>query len=68
MEIYCFSKCGVFLKGFNPHLPFGDHLFGDFIFIFIGTKGFCTFSIVYIIDEGVQKSNLVFNSDLEGVC
>jgi hypothetical protein len=36
--------------------------------IFIGTRGFSAFSIVYTIDEGVQKSGLDFNSDLEKVC
>jgi hypothetical protein len=44
-------------------------IFWGIAFVFsIGVKGFSTFSIAYIIDEGVQKSGLVFNSDLEGVC
>jgi hypothetical protein len=35
---------------------------------FTRTKGFSTFFVVYTIDEGAQKSSLVFNSKLEGVC
>ncbi len=67
MQIYCYNKCGVVLEELNPHLPFGDHLLG-FFFSLIRTKGFSTFSIVYIVYEGVQKSDLVFNLNLEGVC
>ncbi len=68
VQIYCFNKCGVFLKGFNPHLPFGHHIFGDLNFyLFIRIRGFSTFSIVYTIYEGVQRINLVFNLDLKKV-
>ncbi len=68
VQICCFRKCGIVSKGFNPHLTFGNHLLGNVFYFFIGTRGFFAFSIAYTIDEGVQKSSLVFNSDLEGVC
>jgi hypothetical protein len=71
MSIYCFNKCGIALEEFIHiyHLPFGNHLLGNFFSIFfIGTKGLSTFSIIYIIDEGVHKSGLIFNSNLKGVC
>ncbi len=68
VQICCYSKCGVILEELNPHLPFGDHLLGKLFFSLIGTRGYFSFSIIYIVDEGVQKSGLVVNSHLEGVC
>jgi hypothetical protein len=41
------------MQELNPHLPFGDHVMGNFFVFFIITKGFSTFSILYTIDEGV---------------
>jgi hypothetical protein len=66
MQIYYYSKCGIGLYGFNPHLPFDDHFLGTFFFL--QAQEFFSFSIINIIDEGIQKSNLIFNSDLKGVC
>jgi hypothetical protein len=43
----------------------------EFYFIFFSltkTIRFSAFSIVYIVDKGVLKSGLVFNSYLERVC
>jgi len=57
------------LEELNPHIPFSNHILGDFCLFFLTrTKGLFAFSIVYIINEGVQKSGLVFNLDLKGVC
>ncbi len=67
VQIHCFNESGIVLEEFNPQLPFGVHLFGE-SFFFTGTIRFSAFSIVYIVDEGVQKSSLVFNLDLKGVC
>ncbi len=68
VQIYCYNKCGIGLQGFNPHIPFGDHLLGNFFcFFFIRTRKFSAFSIVNIIDEGIHKNTLIFNSDLERV-
>jgi len=53
VQICCYSKCGMVIEELNPHLPFGDHLLGNFFCFFIGTRGFSTFSIVCILDEGV---------------
>jgi hypothetical protein len=53
------------MEELNPHLPFGDNLLG--IFRKTKTIRFYEFSIVYTIDEGVQKNILIFNSDLKGV-
>ncbi len=39
-----------------------------FPILFIGTRGFFAFSVVHIVDEGVENSSLIFNSNLEGVC
>jgi len=50
VQIHCYSKCGIGLQGFNPHLPFGDHLLGH---LFIGTRVFFAFTIVCNVDEGV---------------
>jgi hypothetical protein len=41
------------LQGFNPHLPFGDHLLGHFFYFLIGTRGFFAFTIIYNVNEGV---------------
>jgi len=68
MQICCYNKCGVVSKELNPHLPFGDRLLGKLFFSLIGTRRYFAFSIIYIVDEGVQNSGLIFNSDLEGVC
>jgi hypothetical protein len=43
------------MQEFNPHLPFGDHLLGNFFCFFTRTKGFFTFYVVYIRDEGFRK-------------
>jgi hypothetical protein len=32
VQICCYSKCGIGLRGFNPHLPFNDHLLGNLFF------------------------------------
>jgi hypothetical protein len=56
------------MEELNPHLPFGNHLLGKLFFSLIGTRGYFEFSIIYIVDEGVEKSGLVFNSHLEEVC
>jgi hypothetical protein len=69
MQICCYSKCGLILQEFNPHLPFGDHLLRIFFFCFFTwTKRFSTFFVVYIVDEGVQNNGFIFNSKLEGLC
>jgi hypothetical protein len=55
--------------GITSTSTFSNHILGDFCLFFLTrTKGFFAFSIVYIINEGVQKSGLVFNLDLKGVC
>ncbi len=44
VQIYCYSKCGIGLQGFNPHLPFGNHLLGNFFCFFLDEeKGFLHF-------------------------
>ncbi len=67
VQIYCYNKCGVVLEELNPHLPFGNHLLGKFFLCFFH-KNKRIFYIFHFVDEGVQKSSLVFNLDLEGVC
>jgi hypothetical protein len=67
IQICYYSKCGIVLQGFNLHLPFGNHLLGHLIYFFIGTRGFSVFSIVYIIDDGVQKNSLIFNSNVRSI-
>ncbi len=52
VQICCCNECGINMQGFNPHIPFGNHLLEH---IYIGTRGFYTFFIVYTIDEGVHK-------------
>jgi hypothetical protein len=39
MQICCYSKCGIILQGFNPHLLFGDHRLGHF-WVFYRNKRF----------------------------
>jgi hypothetical protein len=43
-------------------------IFGEFIYLFTGTRGFSSFSIVNTLDEGIKKIGLIFNSNSEGVC
>jgi hypothetical protein len=56
-------------KGIKSTSTIQQPSFGEFFLkFFIGTKGFSTFSIVYTVDEGVQKNGLVFSSNLKWVC
>jgi hypothetical protein len=48
VKICCFSKCGVVMEEFNPHLPFGDHLLGNFFyFCYRENKVFYIFHCLY---------------------
>ncbi len=48
MQICCYNKCGVALEELNPHLPFGDHLLGNFFLFFDRIKRvFCIFHCSY---------------------
>jgi hypothetical protein len=48
------------LQELNTHLPFGDHLMGNFFVFFYNKKWFSTFFILYPIDEGVQMNGFSF--------
>jgi len=38
VQICCYNKCGMLLEELNPHLPFGDHLLGNFFHFFDKNK------------------------------
>jgi hypothetical protein len=54
MRICCYSKCGIVLQEFNPHLPKRFSSLGDGkeMAMHVGVKGNPRFEFTFIEDDG----------------